>query len=171
MAIGSYDSPTFLGQKDKYMLGLSLPQLMGAVGVGFCWFLVTLLFPYSTPVRMAMMAPLTGVTLALLFVRIVGLTIPVFLILSFLRLFSKPSYEETREFLLDGRPEWLEAERLKMERGSRKRSRRQREPAPELGLGAKQAELRAEVDKQVTAGAVAAEQWVRDGVRVLMKGR
>ena len=169
MAIGSYDSPTFLGQKDKYMMGLSLPQMMGAVAVGFCWFLVTLIFPYSTPVRLAMVASLTGVTLALLFVRIAGLTIPVFLILSFLRLFSKPSYEETSEFLLDGRPEWLESERLKMDKGSRRQGRRQR--AQELGLDAKQGELRAEVDKQVTAGAVAAEQWVRDGVRILMKGR
>ncbi len=169
MAVGSYDSPTFLGQKDKYLFGLSLPQMMGAIGVGFFWFLVTLLFPYSTPIRLAMMAPLTGVTLGLLFIRIVGLTIPSFLLLSFLSLFSKPSFEETQEMVVNGRPEWLEAERQRAEKGSRRKGRRQR--AEELGLEAKQAELRAEVDKQVSAGAMAAEQWVKDGVRVLIKGR
>ena len=47
MALGSYDSPTFLGQKDKYLMGLSLPELLMAMGVAFGWFLVTLFFPIS----------------------------------------------------------------------------------------------------------------------------
>ena len=38
MSLGSYDSPTFLGQKDKYMLGLSLPELMVSMGIGAFWF-------------------------------------------------------------------------------------------------------------------------------------
>ena len=79
MPLGSYDSPTFLGQKDKYMLGLSLPQLMVAVGVIFFWFLVSLAFPYTTQVRLAIMTPLSSVTLALIFVRISGLSIPAYL--------------------------------------------------------------------------------------------
>ena len=169
MSAGSYDSPTFLGQKDKYLMGLSLPQLMMAVGVGFGWFLVTLLFPYSTPVRLLMMVPMTGVSMALMFVRICGLSIPVYLLLTVVRMFSKPSYEDVRELVLDGRPEWLEAERQRAERsGMGSRIQRQRARAE---LDARGAELRAEVDKQVTEGAVAAEQWVRDGVRTLMKGQ
>ena len=44
MDMGSYDSPTFLGQKDKYLMGLSLPQLMVAAVVGVFWFLVSLMF-------------------------------------------------------------------------------------------------------------------------------
>ena len=34
MEMGSYDSPTFLGQRDKYLMGLSLPQLMVAAVCG-----------------------------------------------------------------------------------------------------------------------------------------
>ena len=56
----SYDSPTFLGQKDKYLMGLSLPQLMVALGVAAWWFIVTLMFPYSMLTRLMLMAPLTG---------------------------------------------------------------------------------------------------------------
>ena len=80
--MGSYDSPTFLGQKDKYLMGLSLPQLMVAIGVAAWWFFVSLTFPYSTVTRILIMVPLTGASLALLFARISGLTVPMFVLLA-----------------------------------------------------------------------------------------
>ena len=49
--MGSYDSPTFLGQKDKYLMGLSLPQIMVAMGVAAWWFFVSLTLPYSMITR------------------------------------------------------------------------------------------------------------------------
>ena len=171
MASAAYDSPTFLSQKDKYFMGLSLPQLMAAVGVAFFWFLVTLAFPYSTWVRMAIMAPLTSLSVALMFVRISGLSIPVYLGLALVRLFSRPSYEDSGVFLLQGQPEWLESERLKAQsEGIGSKLRRQRGRVRGVDTQAKQAELQAEMDKSVTEGSVALEQMVRDGVRTLVRG-
>ena len=43
--LGAYDSPTFLGQKDRYMMGLSLPELIIAMVIAGGWFLVTLALP------------------------------------------------------------------------------------------------------------------------------
>ena len=171
MPLGSYDSPTFLGQKDKYMLGLSLPQLMMAVGVIFFWFLVSLAFPYTTQVRLAIMAPLSSVTLALIFVRISGLSIPVYLGLMVFRMFSRPSFEDLGEEMVQGQPEWLEQQRLKAEKeGLRSRFRRGRARAQSLEVESKRVEMQAEVDKTVTETAVGAEQWVREGVRTLIRG-
>ena len=171
MPLGSYDSPTFLGQKDKYMLGLSLPQLMVAVGVIFFWFLVSLAFPYTTQVRLAIMTPLSSVTLALIFVRISGLSIPVYLGLTVLRMFSRPSFEDMGEKMVLGQPEWLEQQRLRSEReGLGSRLRRGRSRAQSVEVESKRVEVQAEVDKTVTETAVGAEQWVREGVRTLIRG-
>ena len=168
--MGSYDSPTFLGQKDKCILGLSLPQLMGSMGIGLLWFLVTMILPYSTIVRMLLVVPLTGVSLILLFVRISGISIPLYLGLMVLRLFSKPSFEETAPLVLDGQPDWLETERQRVERTSLGSRLRRRLQSRKGDIEARRVEMQAEVDKQVTSGAVAAEEWVRDGVRTIFRG-
>ena len=167
MALGSYDSPTFLGQKDKYLMGLSLPELMMAMGVGFGWFLITLLLPFSTIMRLVVLLPLTGFSMALLFVRISGLSIPMFLMLALMRMFSKPSYEETSVLMLNGQSEWLESQEQK---GSKFGSMRKRKQKILSDNEARQAEMKAELDKQVTEGAAAAEGWIRDGIRTLVKG-
>lgn len=171
MALGSYDSPTFLSQKDKYLMGLSLPELMMGLGVGFVWFLVTLAFPFSTIMRFVVLVPLTVVSMVLMFARITGLSIPMFVLLSLVRSVKKPSYEENREGLLEGPAEWVrarEAQAASRERKARGMFRRRRlSPDGE----AKAAELRAEVDKGVTEGAAAAEQWMRDGFKTLVKGQ
>ena len=171
MALGSYDSPTFLGQKDKYIMGLSLPELMMALGVGFAWFLVSLLMPFSTIMRMMVLAPVILSSLILMFVRISGLTIPMFLILSVVRSFNKPSFEETQELVLTGPAEWLKNQEKK-KGGLAKLGSAVKDKADEVvGDESRQAEVKAEVDKNVTEAAMAAEQWVRDGVRTLVKGR
>ena len=40
-----------------------------------------------------------------------------------------------------------------------------------IDIDQRKAEVKADVDKAMTEGSVAAQQWVQDGVRTLMKGR
>lgn len=170
MELGPYDSPTFLTQKDKYVMGLSLPELMMAMGVAGGWFILALMIPVGMMLRFAIVVPITVVSLMLLFVRISGLNIPRFLLLSLLRAFRKPSFEESRDLLLRGQSAWLEIQRQREEGGSSrfgflKRGKKAIE-IPE----ARQAELKADLDRQVTEGAVAAEQWARDALRSITRG-
>ena len=172
MPLSTYDCPTFLGQKDKYLAGLSLPQLMAGLAVGFAWFLLSLMLPYSVIVRIFIVLPVTGVTMALMFVRISGVSIPVYALLALQRTFSRPSYEALGPLVVWGDEEWLEGERLKAD------SRRARRRRGLFGFGklrggdaeARKVELQAELDRQVSEGSVAVEQMVRDGVRTLVKG-
>ena len=170
MELGSYDSPTFLGQKDKYLLGLSLPELMIAMGVALMWFVVTLMVPYGMLVRLTMVVPATGISLFLLFGRIAGLSIPGYLWLMLVRSFSRPVFEETPERLLEGDSIWLEAQRRRAEGGSRVNLKFWKKKIPVISDEVRQAEMKAEMDKQIAEGAVAAEQWVRDGVKAIVKG-
>ena len=172
MSLDYYDSPTFLGQKDKYLLGLSLPELMVAMAIGGGWFFVMLFVPLGMMFRLLLSLPLTGVSMLIMFVRISGLSIPAYLILSLVRVFRRPSYEETSQFILEGQPAWLELQRQNLERGSGLswllgRGRRAAASMPE----AQKAELKAEVDRQVTDAAVAAEGWARDAIRILARGK
>ena len=170
MSLGSYDSPTFLGQKDKYLFGLSLPELMMAMGVGFGWFLVSLLLPLSTIMRLVVLLPVTGVSMALLFIRISGLSIPVFIMLAVTRAVSRPSYEETSELMLSGQSAWIVSQEQKSQKGSKLGSLMNRKRKVLADNEARQAEIKAEVDKQVSEAASAGEAWIRDGVRTLLKG-
>ena len=169
--LGFYDSPTFLAEKDRYLMGLSLPELMITLGVAACWFGFVFLFPLGTVFRLLLVLALTGCSMIILFFRISGLTIPVYLLLSVVRLFRRPSYEETRELLLEGEPAWLELQRQRREGGRSRfgflRLRRRSVAIPE----ARQAELKADMDRQITEGAVAAEQWAMDVVRSVARGR
>ena len=169
--LGPYDSPTFLGQKDRYLLGLSLPELIVAMLIAGGWFVVTLGFPLGILLRLVVVLPLTGVSVAFLFVRISGLSIPMYLLLSLLRLFRRPSFEESRELLLEGEPAWLELRRQQQEGGRSRfgflRRGRKAMTIPE----ARQSELKADMDRQITEGAVAAEQWAMDAIRSIARGR
>ena len=170
MHLEPYDSPTFLTQKDKYMFGLSLPELVVALVVAGVWFLILLAIPIGAMFRIGLVVPTTGLTLVIFFVKISGLSIPKFIFLSLLRMFRRPSFEETRQVLLWGESSWLELQRQRSTGGSRfgflKRGR-SAVAIPE----ARQAELKADLDRQVTEGAVAAEQMARDALRAFMKGR
>ena len=172
MSLGSYDSPTFLGQKDKYMFGLSLPELMISMGIGAFWFFLMFLIPVGFLIRAAIALPLTGASMSLLFVRIAGLSIPGYLLLSLVRVFRRPSYEEVQEFVLGGAPAWLDVERQKGEKNSRffglvRKGRQVAASVPE----AQRAEMRAEMDRQVATTAAEAESWARDAIRSLVKGK
>ena len=174
MPLSVYDCPTFLGQKDKYLAGLSLPQLMAGIGVGFVWFLISFLMPYSVIVRMMVVLPVTGATMALMFVRVAGLSVPMYLILGLQRMLSKPSYEAMGSLVVWGDEEWLEGQRMKAEARRSSKSRRLipfgKNRIDKVDLEARKSEMHAEVDRQVAEGSMAMESWVRDGVRTLVKG-
>lgn len=171
MALAPYESPTFLGQKDKYLAGLSLPQLMGTLGMGLFVFVVTLLLPMSFVWRMVLVLPLTGVAASLVFVRISGLSVPSLLFHAVTRAFSRPVYEEHQQLLIQGGYVWVEAQARSRSRrpfGWLRRAKGVKD-GPEMEQRAR--ELRAEFDGKVVEGAMAAEQAVRDGIRTLMKAR
>ena len=172
MSLGSYDSPTFLGQKDKYMLGLSLPELMVSMSIGAFWFFLMFLIPVGFLIRAAIALPLTGASMSLLFVRIAGLSIPGYLLLSLVRVFRRPSYEEVQEFVLGDRPPgWTlnvrRERRILVSLGLVRKGRKVAASVPE----AQRAEIRAEMDRQVTETAAEAESWARDAIRSLVKGK
>ncbi len=173
MHLEPYDSPTFLAQKDKYMFGLSLPELMIALGVAAAWFLVLLMFPIGVMFRLILVIPVTGVSLALLFVKISGISIPGYLTLSLVRMFRSPSYEESAESLLGGDPAWLALQEQRALGQSSRLSflRRGKKMAGEAVTQEREAEIRAEASRQANEGAVAVERMARDAVRTLMKGR
>lgn len=167
MALSSYESPTFLATKDKYMLGLSLPQLMVMLAMGLFIFVVTLLLPFSFVWRLALVVPLTAVSGVLVFGRVSGLSIPSLAFHSVVRAFSRPVYEEHQQLLVKGAVVWVEAQRR--EGRAFGWLRRGKGAASGLEMEQRARELRAEFDGRMVDGTVAAEQAIRDGIRTLMK--
>ncbi len=178
MPTGSYDSPTFLSQKDKLFLGLSLPEFVLSMAVAFFWFLISLTFDRPMMTRLMFVAPLTGVTLTLMFVRLSGMHIPIFLAVAVMRTFRKPSYEDPEADVFIGNEVWQQLESKRAAKLARKNARQGRFMGI-IGRRRKQAqavqaehggEVRAEIDKGVVEGSIAAEQWVRDAVKTVVKG-
>ena len=172
MALPPYESPTFLGSKDKYLLGLSLPQLLGVVAVAFIAFLFSLLLPFGFAMKMAVTIPSTIFVSFLIFGQIAGMMVPTFVILGVASLFRHPVYEEHHHLLINGGLVWLEAMEAKRMKGRFwRRLARRPTMTDDEEMAIRAAELQAELDSQVSQGAVAAEQMVRDGVRAILKGR
>ena len=171
MSLNVYDSPTFLGQKDKYLAGLSLPQLMILIAVAFTVFIFTLLLPFGFMFRLLIVVPVTGVSGVLLFGQIAGLTIPSYLFHAVSGIFSCPSYEEHQLLLLNGGPVWLEAQGGG---GTKKRfgflRRRKNQVTDSYAMEQQVSELHAEFDTKMVEGSVAVERMVRDSVRTLLRG-
>lgn len=177
-----YDSPTFLGQKDIYLVGLTLIQLLGLVGIGFMTFLMLMLFPMSTVVRLILVLPLTGASGFLLFGKIAGLSVPVYAVSALASPFRRVVYEETLSQSLDGTEAWLrqqqiraagagEKKRGRLGFGRLSRLRGKAGEAAEAAGGQQGLEARAEVEKGLVEGSVAAQQWVREGVSAIFRGR
>ena len=87
---GIYDSPTFLSQKDKYMAGLTLPQLMVCMVIAVFVFALTLMLPFGFLVRLMFVIPGTGLGAFLAFGKIFGLSVPMFSITAILFPFRSP---------------------------------------------------------------------------------
>ena len=98
-----------------------------------------------------------------------------YVLLALQRLVSRPSYEALGSLVVWGDEEWLEGERMKAAAKNRRVGRR----FFRFGKGgiqgddvdARRSELHAEVDRQVAESSVAAERWVRDGVKTFIKGQ
>ena len=171
MPVPVYDSPTFLGAKDKYMFGLTLPQLMIVFFVGVSWLMVCMMLPYGTIIRMGCTGAATVASAALLFLRISGISIPMYLFYTILRLFSKPAFEEQRDLLVGGNVVWLE----QLEAGykwyqigflRKKKAELETDEAMIVRM-----EMEAEVNRQMSNTATSMEQWMREGIRTVMGGR
>ena len=177
MSLTNYDSPTFLAEKDKYMMGLSLPELLVCMVVCAMWFVMCLLLPYSTVIRMVVTVIGALVTILLIFVKLSGLNILVYLALTLVGIFSKPGYEDTPRNMLQGDPSWLDSQAVAAENRSRGRfaflRRRKAQVKEQMHRTETQDrvhEVESEVQRQALEGAMGAEQMVRDGIRSLVKG-
>ena len=105
--MGPYDSPTFLGRKDKIVLGLTLGQLAVVLGGGLVWFVLILGMDRGMMESMLMFAPLHAGTCILGLVRIAGLLIPVYFLVFLKSLVTSAVYHVDREEARSGLPEWF----------------------------------------------------------------
>lgn len=171
MALGdAYDSPTFLSQKDKYLFGLTLVQLVMLLAVGGFYFLLSFMLPLGSMIsRLLVLVPALGVTAVFMFVRISGVSLPSFLFLAATIKLRNASYEATRDALLRGGVLWLAQRELRAQKGRFGRKREELETA--VDIDQRKAELKADVDKAVVEGSIAAQGWARDGINTLLKGR
>lgn len=175
--LGSYDSPTFLSQKDKYLLGLSLPQLMGVLGIGAALFLTTLGLPWGLTIRMGITLGGTALGGIILFGRIQGLMIPIYLALLVTRSFVRPAYEDVSDGLRNGPAVWRQQQAARQEAANAgdKKSRmfgilaKKRQRLESDDLVAKRGDVEAAAKQQATQVLVDGEQWVRDGIRSFIK--
>lgn len=168
MPLDTYDSPTFLGSKDKYLLGLSLPELFTVIAVAISWLVASLMLPYGTLVRIIVAGVATLVTSFLIFARVYGLSIPMCVFYIVKGLFVKPSYEEMRELLLGGNLVWLEQQENsgRWYRFSFLRMKKSEYMDGEQGQTVRM-EVQAEVSRSVNSGAVAVERGFRDALKAI----
>ena len=163
-----YDSPTFLSQKDKYFMGLSLVQMLGVVVIAFVAFFLSLTFPMGMVGRLIMVILGTVVTGVLVFGRIAGLSIPGYVLLMLLSLVRRSVYEEGAEVLLAGSDEFLAGLEEREARGAA-RAEGWLSRGRDLAVGEERAawrnEVKTEVNKGVVQGAQSVEEMVRDGIR------
>lgn len=168
MPLDTYDSPTFLGSKDKYLLGLSLPELFTVIAVAISWLVASLMLPYGTLVRIIVAGVATLVTSFLIFARVYGLSTPMCVFYIVKGLFVKPSYEEMRELLLGGNLVWLEQQENsgRWYRFSFFRMKKSEYMDSEQGQTVRM-EVQAEVSRSVNSGAVAVERGFRDALKAI----
>lgn len=168
MPLDSYESPTFLGSKDKYLLGLSLPELFTVIAVAITWLVLSFMLPYGTLVRFIAAGVATVISSVLIFARVYGLSIPMCVFYFLKGLFVKPSYEEMRELLIGGNLVWLEQQEQsgKWYHFSFFRKKKSQYLDSEQGQTVRM-EVQAEVSRSVNDSAVAVERGFRDAVKAI----
>lgn len=174
---GVYDSPTFLSQKDKYLLGLTLPQLMACMVIALFAFLISLSLPSGFALRLAFVVPATFLGSFLAFGRVYGLSIPAFLFTALTFPLRSPVYEAFQTSLLRGDLVWLArraaaaaAREPKGVKGLRSRAGQLSAAAGSYEAQSYKAELKSETGAKVDEGARSLERFVRDGIRSVFKG-
>lgn len=168
-----YDSPTFLSQKDKYFMGLSMVQMLGIVAIAGMTFMFSLMLPMGILMRVVLVVVVTVGLGVMVFGRIAGLSVPNYLVLMALSPLRRTVYEEDPEILVAGSSEFLLALEEKEARAKRDRGEsdgwvaRTREFATSDETAQRRNELKAEVNKGMVEGAQSLEGMVKEGLRNL----
>ena len=109
--VGPYDSPTFLGSKDKLLLGMTMVQVGAFMGSAIMWFMFAFTLDMSMTQRLLIFGPAHVLTVVIVSVRVGGgLMIPIYLMLMIRSLVVTPLYHATGGEVRGGLPEWLEDE-------------------------------------------------------------
>lgn len=172
MSLGTYDSPTFLGKRDVYLLGLTMPQIAASAGIAIAWLLVAMMFTMTMQMRLIVFGPMYLFTLGMIFIKPFGLPLPVMLILALKYLFIKPSYESDPLMLIDGPPELeLVAEDMSGPRAAlSKIFPFLRKMSKDDGVQARRVEAQAEASRQADEAMRNAKSGAVDLVKSLWKG-
>lgn len=173
MALSAYDSPTFLGRKDRFLLGMSLSQLgICALVAVFWWFFLGWTTGLDVMPRAAVFGVCQGGTVAALFVRLAGLSVPSYCWLMLKQLVRKPLWESNRERLVNGEPD--PAAEARGDRATGRRSLLGRlKPGgqrAELELDERRYELQAEGEQAMEESMRAGQDFVKEGMRAPWRG-
>lgn len=173
MALPAYDSPTFLGRKDRFLLGMSMAQLGVCALVAVCWWFF---LQWTTGLELIPRAVVFGIcqgaTVAVLFVRLSGLSVPAYCWLMLKQMLRKPFWESSRDWLVNGVPD--PAAEARAERAVGKRSLLGRllpvGQKAELELDERRYELQAEGEQAMEESMRAGQDFVKEGMRALWRG-
>ena len=174
MALPAYDSPTFLGRKDRFLLGMSMSQLGICALVAVCWwFFLQWTTGLDLIPRAVVFGVCQGATVAALFVRLSGLSVPAYCWLMVKQMLRKPFWESSRDWLVNGVPD--PAAEARAERAAGKRSLLGRllpggRKAGELELDERRYELQAEGEQAMEESMRAGQDFVKEGMRALWRG-
>ena len=176
--LAPYDSPTHLGQKDKYMMGFSLPELIVCFLIFGVSFGICMALPYNILIQCGIAIPMGAISVFLLFFKKWGLSVPHCLYYLISRTFKKPVYEDVAEVLISGPPAWLAMQHAKEEGVVEKKKKLRFIPT----MGSKRVRdsrqavvdnkdlLATEAERTLDEGARAVDGWLREGIRIVMKG-
>lgn len=90
-----HDSPTFLNRSNSFVLGLTLTQMLLVAGIGLIWGICGMILEsagLSTGLAWIIAGTGLGVSVAMALVRVSGLRLSHYLMLSLLRWRNRPSY-------------------------------------------------------------------------------
>ena len=104
-----YDSPTFLGNKDKLLLGMTIGQVGIFVGSGAVWLLLALSFEFSMMMSLLIFGPAHAVTVAFMLVKIAGMAVPMYLMAMVTSWFASAVYHVDADRARQGLEEWFDA--------------------------------------------------------------
>ena len=105
--MGTYDSPTFLGNKDKLVMGMTIGQVGVFIGAGVFWLMLALSFEFSVLMSLALFGPAHGITVSFFLVKLSGMSIPMYLLAMAQSMVSATVYHVDAEAARRGLSEWF----------------------------------------------------------------
>ena len=104
-----YDSPTFLGNKDKLLLGMTIGQVGVFIVSGLLWLMIALAAEFSTLKSLLIFGPAHALTAALFLVKLSGMALPMYLLAMLSSLVSSAVYHVDAVGAREGLPDWFDA--------------------------------------------------------------